>query len=93
MSLTNSSGVVTQFTTDGSGQVTTCQLPVGTYTVTEARSGPVPVATGCTADSTIPVPFQVFLNGASQPLGSVTFTGISAQPTTVLFVNELVCAG
>jgi hypothetical protein len=93
MSLTNPSGAVTQFTTDGSGQVTACQLPVGTYTVTEARSGPVPTATGCTADSTIAIPYQIFLNGASQPLGSVTFTGNSAQPMTVLFVNELVCEG
>jgi hypothetical protein len=93
MSLTNSSGVTTPFVTDAGGQVTACQLPVGTYTVTEARSGPVPTATGCTADSTIPIPFQVFLNGAAQPLGSVTFTGNSAQPMTVLFVNELVCAG
>jgi hypothetical protein len=94
MSVTDPSGVTNHFTTDAAaGQVTACQLSGGTYTVAEDSSGPVPTATGCPAGGTFALPYQVFLNGVLQPLGSITFTWNSAQPVTVVFVNQLLCAG
>jgi hypothetical protein len=94
MSVTDPSGVTNHFTTDAvAGQVTACQFSGGTYTVFEDSSGPVPTGFGYSAGGTFAIPYQVFLNGVQQPLGSVTFTWNSAQPVTVVFVNQLVCAG
>jgi hypothetical protein len=87
MNVTDPFGVTNHFTTDSTGQVTVCQLSVGTYTVTEDPTGNAPP--GCVAS-----PFQTFLNGVGQPAaGTVTFTWNTTDPVTVLFVNRLGCAG
>jgi hypothetical protein len=71
MNVTDQFGATTHYVTDAqSGQVSVPQLPVGTYTVREDPSGPVPP--GCV--SPLFNPFQAFLNGVAQTPGPVTFT-------------------
>jgi hypothetical protein len=88
MNVTDPFGVKTHYVTDAqSGQVSLCQLPVGTYTVAEDPSGPAPPFCGAS-------PYQTFLNGVAQPTpGTTTFTVTSTDPVTVRFVNFLGCAG
>jgi hypothetical protein len=88
MNVTDPSGVTTHYVTDSlAGQVTVCQLPVGTYTVKEDPTGPGPPF--CTAS-----PYQTFLNGVAQPsAGTATFSATTPDPITILFVNRLGCAG
>ena len=88
MNVTDPFGVTNHYTTDStSGQVTICQLSVGTYTVTEDPTGPA--TGGCSAAA-----YQTFVNGVAQPnAGTATFTQSTTDPATVLFVNRLICAG
>lgn len=88
MNVTDPFGVTNHYVTDSiSGQVTVCQLSLGTYTVTEDPTGPAPPTCGAS-------PFQTFLNGVLQPsVGTVTFPWNSTNPVNVLFVNFLGCAG
>ena len=94
ISVTDPLGVTNHYTTDAtSGQVTTCQLPSGTYTVTEDSTGPTPPpATGtfCTNLG----PSQTTMNGIFQtPAVTATFTQTSTAPVTVVFVNSIQCRG
>jgi hypothetical protein len=88
MNVTDPFGVTNRYTTDSTaGQVTICQLSLGTYTVFEDVTGTAPP--GCGAS-----PFETFLNGVLQPAaGTATFTSNSTNPVTVLFVNMLGCVG
>jgi hypothetical protein len=90
MTVTDGSGVSNYFTTDSTaGQVTVCQLPPGTYTVTEDSRAPLP------PPFAVSFPNSFFLNGVSQPMTSpspsVVFSWDATQPATmtVLFVNLL----
>ena len=90
MNVTDPFGVTTHYVTDAqSGHVSLSQLPVGTYTVAEDPSGPVPP--GCIGP--LFNPFQAFLNGVAQTPGPITFTVKSADPVTVLFINLIGCGG
>jgi len=88
MNVTDPFGVTNHYITDATaGQVTVCQLSVGTYTVYEDSTGTAPP--NCAA-----FPFQTFLNGSLQSgSGTTTFTWNSTNPVTVLFVNMLGCQG
>lgn len=79
-------GVTNSYTTDTtSGQVTTCQLPLGTYTVTEDATGP-------TGACFLIGPNQTTVNGIVQPTaGTATFAATSTSPVTVVFLNAIAC--
>lgn len=88
MNVTDPFGVTTHNIMDAqSGQVSLCQLPVGTYTVAEDPKGSAPPFCGAS-------PYQTFLNNVAEPTpGTTTFTVTSTDPVTVRFVNFLGCAG
>jgi hypothetical protein len=88
MSVTDPFGVTNHYTTDSTaGQVTVCQLSLGSYVVTEDPTGQAPPSCGAS-------PYQTFLNGVLQPsAGTLSFTWSTTNPATVLFVNRVGCAG
>lgn len=84
----STNSVHNHYTTDTTGQITACQLTVGTYTVTEDTSGPSTQGGSCFFNS----PYQSMLNGVLQPApGTVTFTSNSTAPVNVTFVNLFDC--
>ncbi len=87
ITITDALGVTNQYTTDSSaGQVSLCQLPVGTYTVTENPTGPV--TNSCYLDG----PLQTTLNSVVQPgQSTVTFNWTSNAPVNVTFVTAIFC--
>jgi hypothetical protein len=87
MNVTDPFGVTNHYTTDAtSGQVTVCQLTIGSYVVTEDSTGATPPSCGAS-------PYQTFINGVAQPAaGTALFTSTTADAITVLFVNSLGCA-
>lgn len=87
INVTDSLGVTNRYTTDSAaGQVVLCQLPMGTYTVTEEGTGTM--APSCYLDA----PLKVVLNGVIQPQPlSTTFTWNSGSPVNVTFVNAIYC--
>jgi hypothetical protein len=90
MNVTDPFGVTTHYVTDAqSGQVSVSHLPVGTYTVAEDPSGPIPP--GCIGP--LFNPFQAFVNGVAQTPGPVTFTVKSEDKVSVVFINLIGCGG
>jgi hypothetical protein len=87
ITITDALGVTNQYTTDSSsGQVNLCQLPVGTYTITENPIGPV--TNSCYFDGAL----QTTLNGVVQStLGTVSFNWNSNAPVNVTFVTAIFC--
>lgn len=88
MNVTDPLGITNHYITDSTaGQVTVCQLNLGTYTVTEDATGNAPP--GCSA-----FPIQTFVNGVGQSAaGTATFTSTTTDQVTVLFVNQVGCSG
>lgn len=87
MTVTDTFGVTNRYTTDDiHGEIQICQLPVGSYTVAEDPSGPLPAA----CDRSFPL--KSTLNGVEQPAAdTVPFGWTSSSPVTIVFVNQLVC--
>jgi hypothetical protein len=89
MTVTDMSGVPNTYITDAiAGQVMVCQLPQGTYTVTEDPTAPLPLPYNFTSPTVF-----LNLNGMLQSTASptVTFSWDPTQSTsvTVRFVNLL----
>ncbi|MBI4902513.1 MAG: hypothetical protein HY820_02685 [Acidobacteria bacterium] len=90
MSVTDSSGVTNQYTTDDvTGSIQICQLSVGTYTIKEDAIGALPP--GCISAWTD----EVTVNGeVQQPVSdTVILNWTTSSPVTIIFVNRLGCPG
>ena len=92
ITVTDALGISNHYTTDSStGNVMACQLPAGTYIVTEDSFDPTtktpPILSTCASAS----PYQSVLNSVVQTTpGTVTFSG-STQAVNVTFINQLAC--